>query len=1085
MENAARAAPGYLVVLNSSEFLIRRAIGAADASPFLAHCQLGTEQSTKLLRAYIEYVARDPERIPESFKRWPLVSVWAFAQALSKEYGEESAAVYSVLEKEFRVDFPNHIRTETSQRFRSVCRRYGLCYEGSDRLVNDYLVQAGIAKWQLHHVARAFLAAERAFGPAPIDNTSALNSWEDDAVRFLPQGVRIPRMVIEVDETAHYAFLFARHRRKERYRNPAEQEFFAKLDEAEAERGPAARAQSVPRPGVVWTDSGPCLSIPRVEGRATLTIQGENLRVRGGQNWPVMMPWPDRIGFAVGDYRETVSLFSGPDSILVFDNETKRLVGPVSSMPSRQCQVDSRDVTLAARLPFNVNGEPAFLLGTSSYCFNCSLGSDGASIEIDGRTLTLKAKPKPRVWVEEGTLGSGSTGALVSIDGTIGVETGESGEDYDLAVLEGKVERIIELPRSRDCSVDVRELLGARASSQDLEPLRLELRMRGSKRALVRQKVWVWPSLSFVSDGFIFESATVPPSFSPERSRHVFQDQSGRLCLEPDGAYDTALLCFLIGAERVEFEFPKPGIGFHLMDATGQQVPLKIGEPLVLRDEDKAGSLCIRATDSRAGLNIRGRIERDAFERTSTRVLSLAELMVPAASDEVTLLRGDNVPLVLTRIMPAASPSGFKSSRVGSSTRLQIEMPADFDAVRLHVEDELGARADYECAVMHRPVEGQTPAWMTAQLDTGDTRRVHISIDPDRYQGPFALAQIQIRPLGSDTFRPLRNARGDSYGIALRDSRAGAVETVTYAGQLTSRFSTLNGWMAQCFARECWDLIGPQIQPRWMTLGDEIRARPEGKEIMLAAAFQQRMIGSSRTWVPLAHPLQIDQDIFSVPAQTFLSLAANDADGADHVAMLGEVAGRSIPDLHRDFGVSHAFLAAFSNIIEAQRTGAELTGFQFERFVKAFEDSDVDAGARWFWRPGERLLGPEHYGAALGRLVDRIYDAGFDEEGANDFRFRQVTALAHEAHKHSPRILPLPHGLEDTHALIEWAPAFLSSFALNCRRGTARQYLQNYATALGRPYLSLVGDASFLIRLAPELLAFYLILWELTERQSK
>ncbi len=270
-----------------------------------------------------------------------------------------------------------------------------------------------------------------------------------------------------------------------------------------------------------------------------------------------------------------------------------------------------------------------------------------------------------------------------------------------------------------------------------------------------------------------------------------------------------------------------------------------------------------------------------------------------------------------------------------------------------------------------------------------------------------------------------------------------------------------------------------------MALGHAMNARPNGHEIMLAAAYRPRLIGSSRTWVPLAHPLQIDPELFSAPAQSFLSLAGSDAEGADHLAMLGEVAGRRIPELHREFGVSNAFLASFTNIMEAQRTGAELSGFQFDRLVRAFEDSDTDAGARWFWRPGERLLGPEHYGAAVGCLVDRIYDAGFDEEGANDFRFRQATALAHEAHKKSPRILPLPSGLEETHALIEWAPAFLSSFALNCRRGTARQYLLAKSSALSRPYLSLVGDASFLIRLAPELLAFYLILWELTERQSQ
>jgi hypothetical protein len=132
------------------------------------------------------------------------------------------------------------------------------------------------------------------------------------------------------------------------------------------------------------------------------------------------------------------------------------------------------------------------------------------------------------------------------------------------------------------------------------------------------------------------------------------------------------------------------------------------------------------------------------------------------------------------------------------------------------------------------------------------------------------------------------------------------------------------------------------------------------------------------------------------------------------------------------------------------------------------------------------LLGPVHYGAALGRLIDRFYDAGLEEEGSNDARIRAANALAHAASRLHEPTLPPPIGIELTHGIFEFAPFFISGFAYASRHDAAADYLHRLAGRLERPYRAVIGDASFLIRLAPELFTFYLLLWELTsERQSK
>jgi hypothetical protein len=262
--------------------------------------------------------------------------------------------------------------------------------------------------------------------------------------------------------------------------------------------------------------------------------------------------------------------------------------------------------------------------------------------------------------------------------------------------------------------------------------------------------------------------------------------------------------------------------------------------------------------------------------------------------------------------------------------------------------------------------------------------------------------------------------------------------------------------------------------------------KPGALSQLLLSAHQPPPIGAARSWVPLAHPLQILPSLYGAPADSFLSLATDTDEGSEHLALLAETFGKNIQEIHRDMGISPAYLVAFANFAQAQQADMELSGFDFETYKQEFQRRDTDPGARWFWRPGDELLGPAHYGAAFGRMIDRLYEAGLEAKRANAARFPAATALARSAFVLQPKTLPLPDGIEETHAILEFVPAFFSGFARASRQGTAESYLRGIADNLGRPFGSVIGDASFLIRLAPELLAYYLLLWELaTERKPQ
>lgn len=1072
--------------LQLAELLVRRQLDLPHATPFLAHSEFKKDDNEKFSRSFREFLAGDASRIGEAIRRWPLISVWNISTALSRGYGDGGHAVWPVLDEALHVSITHADRHDISSRFRQVCRKYGLCFDGSERLVNDFLAQAGISYAQLHHVAKAFVLAERSFGPAPGDNTAALNRWEDDATSFLPVGVNIPRMVLEVDETAHYATLFTRRRSDEPARNIFETRFFEEIDLADqAVSHGQQRSQALPRVSIIWTHNGLALALPKLEGRLTVSVGGNTKRLRGGQSWLLPLPWPSCVDWSFQDRNERVPVFPALDSVLVFDAETNRLLKCIAPLLDRNSTVDAREITVVALQCFSVDGKPAYPLGTHGYALHCELGPTASSIASTAGRVEIASKPKPRIWIERGAIAHGPRGALLSSPASIGIEFGElEGDIFDLFVSIGEQHQIHSIVANRTRAYSIFDLPFDDVSSAELLPVRVELRLKNSERALVRHKSWLWPGLRELIDGIVFDGDFVPTNWSIERSRHITKDRAGKLCLDVDSAFDKALLTFLVGSERVEFELPRPGITMSLAGADGTTVPIKVGETLVLRDDDKCGSLSIRCPDRYAKLEVRGRLENQPFVSSATRVLSLADLMTPAPRDELILRReqSGNVPLTLARIVPALSPLAFEFRRVGDSTAAVLELPTRIDAVRFEVEDELGFRYDYESALMHRPVNEYCPPWISATLDHANYHRVEVTFKEREFSGELSIARLLVRPAGEDSFKPLRSLRGDDFAMLARPAgvhitRPDDIE----ARHLGSRFATVNSWMMRCYAKECWESIGHHMTKRWTALGQELSARPDGNAQLLASAYLPPQTGSAKSWVPLAHSLQIDAELYGVSLNTFLALGPLTGDGADHLAMLAEAAGRSIPELHYSVGLSAAFLAAFENFQRADRTGENLTGFNFGRYVQCFKLCDTDAGARWFWQPGDTLLGPAHYGAATGCLIDRLFDAGLEQDGYNDMRFRLATSLASAASRAQEKTLPAPKGLEDSHALIELAPAFLSGFARHSRNGTAETYLRSMAAKLERPYLSLVGDASFLIRLAPELLAFYLLLWELAK----
>lgn len=438
--------------------------------------------------------------------------------------------------------------------------------------------------------------------------------------------------------------------------------------------GAHGSSEVVAKPSLVWTDSGLALSLPKVEGRLSVSIGEDSRKLRGGERWLLPTPWPSHIDWRLSEHIGRIDVFRTTRHLLAFDAETGRLVAQIDSACSRECIVDARDVTLAAAHPFSADDEDAFEMGLNAYALHWSLASEGAHVLIGTQTVSLRSKPKPRIWVESGAVAKGAMGPLLSGQSFLGIELGGlDTEALDLALHVGTQPEItVPLAVSTDAQYATQQLAQHVSGGNELVPLRAELRQRGSKRALVRYKAWLWPGLRGLVDGLVFDSDKTPANYMSDYSLHARIDRGGRICLDTEAAYESATLAFRLGSERVAFEIPRPGVALSFADVDGRSVPLKIGETLIVREEDKGCSLAIRCPYSDAALTVRGRSEPQAFKRMSTRVLSLADLVTPAPREDIFVNAPElgPIPVVLARIVPAVAPKAMSIERRGLIAKL-------------------------------------------------------------------------------------------------------------------------------------------------------------------------------------------------------------------------------------------------------------------------------------------------------------------------------------------------------------------------------------------------------------------------------
>lgn len=1083
----------------AANFILLRQLRLPNTPPFLGLLALPKANADKAIERARTFLSGRPERLPQLFRNFTYLSGWLVTHALNDGYGDDGHRVYALIEKTLGISLATQsARRELHTSFQNLCNRLGLPNRGFDRMVDLYLLHAGVSKAQLPHLIAAFMRQHDLFGAPPADSTLLLNRWEDDALEFLPAAVITLRRAILWDETAWHAVLYARiSRSPETFQpdTPFEQIFldcYRKV-QTEAKRASVASV-APPRPKLHWGTDGLVFRLPRAEGRISVWRDGavRPLRLKGGEDWLLEQPWPHSLRGTIDGVDFDLDFLRDETRFAVFDMTTGQMLAEKQIAAAATVELDTSDALIAARRPFSIAGEGPNALGDGCFVQRTSLDMRNREIIFGSQRLTLRAKPRRRLILRGGEIATGNRGKLFGPKASIHVETGlvtdeirkvrlSSGEQswlVDIQVKQGSGDLVL-----ADCQL----------SGITTDPTNLQLELMaptvGSEEPRpsgIGLDAWVWPAFD-MAQGLAFRACTPPGNFLGEQSIYVSASPDG-LHLEAKGGYAHATAAFGIDGEVVTFRLPWPDIIVQRHRADGSTASVQIGARIGVGSDDRFGHLSIRCPDRAASLQVGTRTEASPFALGMTRTIAISDLMGHGRNATVVLRRSSGAEVMLFEVVDVLEPSRFEIRPSRQGLEVTLALGTAIDAIGIEAEDELGQRSFHEITMGRRPSCKAPPDWLDARLSTSNAREATLKITHADATDGLRIGRVFVRPDNprpNESWRPLRNARGDTFALPL--TAAYSIEDAPL-DQIKNRFESLSRWLSDCYAPECWMHPGLErnLLPRWRCLGQTIAGLPLGAGLLISASLAPAPEETSPSFVPLVHPLEIEAGLYCAVPAAFLSLADMAEDGMQAAGRMAALSNESLRE-----GMLHAqALMAFGNSLQAQKTGEPLTNFDVAKFFKLFGFMDTNPSAGWFWH-GTPLLGPDHLRSAFQRMIERmeaarVFIGDEPETGGNSRRreaLRNLTNWVWTKTEASRRPQMPKRRVEDDRPVQAdiWIATTLSEFAAASRCGAAQKFIDDLAEGIGWGKEQVLTSLGFLLRLAPELFFYFLLVWQLAK----
>lgn len=1057
--------------LQAVNFVIRRALSRGTSSPFIAHVPLPNSDEAKVRAGLTDIVRGRAEGIVAALERFPAASAWLLASSLARHYGSDgdiaANAVWPHVAQTFGtapIARADH-RQAIAAAFRRAAMRYGLVVPSADAWpVDMFVCQAGVARAQLPGLVRAFMRAEAAFGEPPRDDTQRLNMWEVRAAQSFAFGLSRAQKIMVWDESAYHAGCYA-DARKGQLGLPLAREMADAIAAIEAVGG-VGRGEASERPRIALVDGAPALVAPT---RAELQAQigGRERRIAAGRTYELTAPWPATITARIeGEDGRTdqveLPFLSGLGSIALFDADSGVLLD--TPPPNRDTvAVDAREVAIASRCSFRADSEPSQQIGTEAHLAFVPLRG-GFEIEIGQRSVRVSPPSRPRISLSATRIASGPGGGLFSHPQSLEITfPGPVPENVVLTIQHPALHAPITQAITGNTILDLAEML---PGAGPIAPLRATLSLGQEGRVLVRASQWTWPGLRGL-DGYAFDGPK-PPNLDRDRSSAIVWG-GVRLGMDAnDTSWREAELA--VTGQPGSFTLRRPGFSVALVDELGRERAHEMGARIAVLP-GSTERLVIRTPDLEARLRVRGRLEEASFGTSGVRRLALASLVDAGADNRIVYVPADRhqAEQVIAELELSTAPRSLAIERNGGAgiTIVKAHFDAPIDAVRLHLESLRGAPAlEWDVALGRRPVDGrQSPAFGGAI----EGEALTLWLQEAQLAADCRIAELSVRIEGEERFRALRNLRGDAYLFLLG-------EPLDRMG--TTGFIAASALLGRCVAPETWAFVAPVV-PAWRQAGMALleQRRPDALFRALGLPLPP---GQTASWVPLRHPVEIDPALLSADIVHFHAVG-EEGDGTGELATLHRIAALDrVRQAAEALEVEPFFYLGFSNFQQASvNPSVRLNGFSFERMVQLWRTLAQGERPPALWRPADGRLGPWHHAWCVDRFVERYAAATPDETSNRDRALRLNRLVNALPWQRRACHAPVPERIGERCQLAEPVANLLSVATRAWRNQNFSDVLADLCQRTEADGETVLADIGFLLRLAPELAAFYLLLWEL------
>ena len=1038
-----------------------------------------------------------------AFGKFPYATAWVIAQILRSNYGgDENHAVYEPIENSLGIELTvGYPRNNLHEGFKTVSEQIGIDTSFANRPVDLYLAHAGVPINMLKHLANIFIRNEQFFGNPPIENTHELKEWEESALDWLPQGVRTPKYPILVDETGWHAEQFAKLSSSSTYSGSRfSQAFKQEIENCKSKKSSRSKNDIIaPTLKLIWQEDGIKLDIPKLEGRLKLKtdVNPVALRLASNQPYPLTLPWPKSLNWESGKFNQTISFLKNDNDFAVFDLVSGRFRKEYGTKLKRVV-IDTTELVVVARQQFSIEGENSYALNSNAHCLLTKFTGNGLLLKLNGKECYLIQKPNRRITPEGNVLANSRFGKLYGAETEFIVDSGFKQEgSIQIEFSNGDFANNQTVSRSLDADVngqgrisisDILVQLRSKFSIQLSDPfnLKMEMKPREQENGLLTQagtykaSYYVWPEVNFSKNEKCFVGGNYPQNLVLESCRHINLEKNNQVSLDQLGGYDKARITFKINSQLREFEVPYPDVTCLRRTANNRVTYIEEGSRIVLRNEERFDSIVIRSPDPNANLVIRGNSEKNSFKFSGTRTVSVKKLIEHSGDDKVLYRRESGETVELFRVVESSTPDNLRISDIEDKILVSFETPESVDAVALAMEDLSGQQIRAEYPISFTPVGEQIPDLIFAEINENNSNQINLEIQKDLLPG-IHLTHILIRPSGKEIWNRLSNSEGATIALVLENT-----QTTQEIAQL-KQFQIISRWLANFYEEKSLKQISNILSPIWNELAENLANTITGNQELLKCSVIEPDDQTPESWIPGVNPLTIDPEIFGSPAEQFKAFSSYDDYGLSALSVVADV---SIENLSEKEILSNAAILSFTNFAEVNKDGGELKDFNVSKFLNNLnhEQFDSNKSAGLFWT-GIPVLGPEHWRAAHIQFEERLVNARlFDDSGNQNPKFEKKQnnlnrLISKCATRHSKFQPPIPQKGErenDFTNLNKWVAWTFCDFAYHARYCKVGNWSKKMAQTINGTESQVLGDIAFLIRLAPELFAFYMGMWQLT-----